>query len=295
MTERLSLRSSDEIEPRQCLQAIGLLAIVLSLLAFASNGFAAANELRKRAPITTIFSVNRTLSKVRSTNADGSESSDPESFRWTYGLTLVAGGSTGWSGEFGLTGYADTQQKGPGSADFSYVVGYRPASFKRLKFGYDNYGANQFRPNRGRGENLTSPSAGVWAATLTLNKSSEIPNWLKLHSSSKLGCSAGPRYQRRYSDSAGARRQDRFFLRASCKYVFYKHLFLTIDTNFFQAQRQFSGDGDFTFEVGWNSYANRSFALLYRNYAANRFPWRSTKRSPRWRDGALTVQWRLLW
>ena len=279
----------------QYLKACSGALIGLSLLLPGPDVAAQTNKAKTRAPIATVFSLNRTLSKVRSTNADGSQSIDPASFRWTYGLTLVAGGSTGWSGEFGLTGYADSAQKGPGSADFSYVIGYRPASFKRLKFGYDNYAANQFRPDRSRGESVTSPSDGVWAATFRLNDSSAIPEWMKLHQSSRLGCSAGPRYQRRYSDASGARRQDRFFLRLSCQYVFYRHLFLTLDTNFFQAQRQFSGDADFTWEFGWNSYAHRSFAVLYRNYAANRFPWRSSKRSPRWRDGTLTLQWRLLW
>jgi len=70
---------------------------------------------------------------------------------------------------------------------------------------------------------------------------------------------------------------------------------LTLDTNYFQSERQFPSDADFTWEIGWNSYAHRSVALIYRNYAANRFPWRSNKRSARWRDGSLSLQWRLVW
>ncbi|MGH1357401.1 MAG: hypothetical protein ACRBC3_01425 [Burkholderiaceae bacterium] len=247
-------------------------------------------------PMVSIFSLNRTLSPVSSYEADRSVSRSARRYRWTYGLTLTAGGPIGLSGELGFNGYVDGAQKNPGGADFSYVLAYRAARWPGLKFGYENYGANQFRPDRGEGERLSNLSDGTWGLTWTLNKTSETPSWLKWHDSSGVGCSAGLRYSRHYLDeSSQTRRNNRFYGTLGCKITLIRHAYLTIDSFVYLPGEQQNSNADFTWELGWNSYRHKSFAFLYRNYAANRFPWKSGGQSPRLSDGFVTVQWRYVW
>ncbi len=247
-------------------------------------------------PVVSIFSLNRTLSPVSSYEADRSVSNSPPRYRWTYGLTLTAGGPIGWSGEFGLNAHVDGSQKSPGGADFSYVLAYRAPRWPGLKFGYENYGANQFHPDRGEGERLTRLSDGTWGLTWTLLNKRDSPRWLKWHRTSGLGCSIGLRYRRHYADPAtGAARLNKFYGTLGCKLTLIRQAYLTVDSYVYQTGQREDSNADFTWELGWNSYRQASFAFLYRNYAPNRFPWQSGGQSPRWKDGFLTVQWRYIW
>ncbi len=202
-----------------------------------------------------------------------------------------------WFARVNFLHYWEDDRQASWDPDFTYSFGYDDWHPYTLSFIYDNYAANNYHPDRSRGEKITPFREGTYHLRWKFLVPEVLSRPFLLEPKKKVPCQIGYNLTPDYSDNQGRKRKNKRTVSLGCSLPIYAGLKLSLTLlHYPDINQQQPWNPDYTYEIQYSDPSLGGFSISYKNYAGNRYPWRREyPNNGGFSSGSIHIGWSGLW